>query len=439
MALPAVVAGAAAAVAAAPAVIEAVKKVLDEFERSVVIEVVNLTDETFRVEGAHHDSGGFGTAPPPAVPPRKSVVFSSRSTAPGRGTVGNLRLVSSDLWLGMTWHNAFVGSNEFRSSENGRRAGEFETYATASAGNKKAPFRYVIYYSDLRRIEQMYPRPQKTWYEANQEQLGKAFLAAETASVSWGPNRIDLFHVENGKTTGLIHRWWDGGAWRSENIGASSKRTGLAAASQASDRLDVFYQLEGELWHIGWDGARWDEDKNLGGNLYKSHGPAAVSWARNRLDVFYRGPDNQLVQRYQQNGRWSGEVKLGGLLAGKPTVASWSANRLDVFFRGDDKQLHQIWWDGQRWNNAELGGTLDGDPAAISWGKGRMDVFYRGPGKQLIQRYYENGVWSGEVRLGEGPMQLLGLSAASWAPRRLDLFHTGFDPQSVVWHHWYQG
>jgi hypothetical protein len=51
----------------------------------------------------------------------------------------------------MSWHNPFIGSNEFRSSENGARASEFETFATAGSGNR-ARFTYVVAYRDPTRV-----------------------------------------------------------------------------------------------------------------------------------------------------------------------------------------------------------------------------------------------------------------------------------------------
>jgi hypothetical protein len=183
MAIPEAVAFAVGAVKAAEATIDEVGKALDAFARSVIIEVVNTTDETLRVEGATHSSGGFAKPPPPTIPPRQSVIFTSRTTTALRGAVGNLRLVGDDYWLGMSWHNPVSGSNKFRSSVNGRRASEFLVYAIAGSGNKNAYFPYYVSYSDLGRVQQMYqpapsqkkpikavgrPRPKKTVQDLNE-------------------------------------------------------------------------------------------------------------------------------------------------------------------------------------------------------------------------------------------------------------------------------
>lgn len=150
MAVPAIIGGIAGTIAAGYAVYEAVNKIAQELARSVVIEVKNATDETWRIEGAHHSSGGFGTPPPSVIHPRQSIVFSSRSTI-AVGAVGNLRLVSDRVWLGMSWHNPVVGNNDFRSSENGERGGEFDTIPTVRSGNH-AKFEYTLTYSDPMRV-----------------------------------------------------------------------------------------------------------------------------------------------------------------------------------------------------------------------------------------------------------------------------------------------
>jgi hypothetical protein len=43
---------------------------------------------------------------------------------------------------------------------------------------------------------------------------------------------------------------------------------------------------------MSWEGSRWSNWRNLGGNL--TSGPASVSWNRNRTDVFVRGRNNSM-------------------------------------------------------------------------------------------------------------------------------------------------
>lgn len=165
MALPLVVAGIVAGVAVAPEVIEGVENAFDKvFERSIIYEVTNATAEPLRVEmdGDGHSGGGFGTPPPHVIAPFSAVVFSSR----GHGDVrGSIRLVGEGVWFGMSFSNPWLGSNSLRSSANGQRSAEFKVHAIAGKGNTNARYAYVVYYSDLKRLEQAYEahtRPKST-------------------------------------------------------------------------------------------------------------------------------------------------------------------------------------------------------------------------------------------------------------------------------------
>jgi len=48
---------------------------------------------------------------------------------------------------------------------------------------------------------------------------------------------------------------------------------------------------------ITWNGARWSNWQNLGGNITSE--PAAVSWGPNRIDVFSRSQNNSLIHMWR--------------------------------------------------------------------------------------------------------------------------------------------
>ena len=200
-----------------------------------------------------------------------------------------------------------------------------------------------------------------------------------------------------------------------------SLRSGPAAASWASDRMDVFAAdaATGALVRRSWDGTQWSGYENLGGGIGSGTGPAAVSWETNRIDVFIAGTDAQLWHRSWGGSSWSGWEPLGGVLSSSPTATSWPDGRLDVFGRGTDAQLWHRSWDGSSWSGWEpLGGVLTAAPGATSWGPGRVDVFVRGSGNSLWHKWYAGG-WSGWQSLGG----VLGSapSASSWGVDRIDL------------------
>jgi hypothetical protein len=153
MALPAVIVGIAAAAAAAPEVISAIEKALIALgiQRSCVVEVVNTTNEQLKLTFTNHDSGAFGEAPPPWIEPRSTMVFSSHSTAAGRGAVGSLTLEGDRFALMMDWSNPFIGDNDLDASVSGARAAEFAAYTEAGSGDTNARLRCILSYTDQSR------------------------------------------------------------------------------------------------------------------------------------------------------------------------------------------------------------------------------------------------------------------------------------------------
>ncbi|MCK9930710.1 fibronectin type III domain-containing protein [Frankia sp. Mgl5] len=288
--------------------------------------------------------------------------------------------------------------------------------------------------------------PELTWFQRNNERLGESFLASAVGAVSWGPNRIDVFHGVTGNGKLLGHTWWDGARWNTEArtvLPHGEDVYGFAAASRGLGRLDVFYHSNRQIWHLVFDRDGWHDAYSIGGTPTRPGTQlTAISWGGERLDLFYDGANEHLMQRYNDGAGWSDEVDLGGNVYGaRPSVASWGPNRLDVFHRARDSALHQTWWDGRRWNSTSLGGALLRDVAAVSWGGDRLDIFYQGQGnRRMFQQFFENGRWSGEVDLGAAPVgNLAGLAVASWAPGRLDMFYSSVspDPGLGLWHHWF--
>jgi hypothetical protein len=140
---------------------------------------------------------------------------------------------------------------------------------------------------------------------------------------------------------------------------------------------------------------------------------------RDILQLFYRGTDNSLYTRWRtpvngnpENGSWSGERHLGGILNGDPIAAQVpGTDILQLFYRGTDNSLYTRWrnpetesWSGEQ----HLGGTLNGDPIAAQVpGTDILQLFYRGTDDSLYTRWRnpengnpENGSWFGEQHLG---------------------------------------
>jgi len=85
----------------------------------------------------------------------------------------------------------------------------------------------------------------------------------------------------------------------------------------------------------------WSNWEDLGGVIYGA--PAAASWASNRLDVFVRGTDNHLYHKWW-DGSWHGFESLGGVIVDAPGAVSWGPNRIDVFAPGTNNHMFHKWW-----------------------------------------------------------------------------------------------
>lgn len=103
------------------------------------------------------------------------------------------------------------------------------------------------------------------------------------AAVSWGPDRIDLFTVD--EDAGLVHRVFVSGTWMASESLGGTLASAPAVAAWAVDQLQVFAIFpDGALWNRYWDGTSWHAWESLGGEL--TGAPTASSWVR--------GPDRCL-------------------------------------------------------------------------------------------------------------------------------------------------
>ena len=123
------------------------------------------------------------------------------------------------------------------------------------------------------------------------------------AAVSWGPDRIDLFRVDDDRV--LWHRALIGGEWTAEESLGGPIASAPAVTAWAPDAMEVFAVFaDGALWDRYWDGTSWHPWESLGGELDPGSVPAASSWGPDRLDVFGRGRDGRTWHRWWDGRTW---------------------------------------------------------------------------------------------------------------------------------------
>jgi hypothetical protein len=213
--------------------------------------------------------------------------------------------------------------------------------------------------------------------------------------------------------------------------------------------------VTGHLLQRANQGGTWSSwsDRGAGPGGHGVAAPAVASWGPGRLDVVARDTVTNELLHWWFNGSWHGPERLARTPGGAfvPSMAAWGPNRLDVFAISDRGSLAHAWWDG-RWHaweslGAAPGGVAYKAPAAVaSWDTRRLDVFAAtADGRTLAHRWFDgagSAGWRGPETLaaGTGPdrLPLAGMAAASWAPRRLDVFTTDARNHGLL-HTWYAG
>ena len=275
------------------------------------------------------------------------------------------------------------------------------------------------------------------------ESLGGHTDSPPTA-VAWGPNRLDIFIV--GKDQDLLHKYWDGSSWRPstkdwESLGGRLNPPSVfAATSWGVDRLDIFAVSpdsngKNALWHKSWDGSGWSPEgqlQNLGGDFVGE--PAVTSWGPDRLDVFAVDRENHLLHRHLDVNTWSSWEILGDDFVGTPTAVSWEKNRVDVFaLRASGELFHRFWNAADSaWTNWEnFGNEFKSAVGVTSWSKNRFDIFGLGPSSAYYYKYWDGYQWNPAEKVWyyKGGNFTSAPSVVSWGENRLDIFGVGSDRQ----------
>ena len=193
------------------------------------------------------------------------------------------------------------------------------------------------------------------------------------AAVSWGPNRTDIFAINDDYK--MVHQYWDGTTWLSEweSLSDNEFTDTPTAISWGANRLDIFgveYET-GALLHNVWDGSQWSGWENLGtasATVGFTGTVAATSWSVNRIDIVALGTDGAYYYKFYDGSKWQPSedsfIAKGGSFASSPSVVSWGVDRLDMYGVGSDSMLKHMTWYGSGWypdfaSWETLGGPLE--------------------------------------------------------------------------------
>jgi hypothetical protein len=277
-----------------------------------------------------------------------------------------------------------------------------------------------------------------TWCRASR-QGDAACYDDSPAAASWASNRLDVFWRGNGDDGSLYRRSWNGSVWSSPSSIGGFTSSSPAVVAPASGRLDVFERgANNAVWLRSYNGAAWSGWTSLGGTTYAS--PAASRrYGSTIVDVFMRGANDQLLQRVRTGTTWSGSwVSIGAPPAGArsaPASVSTAPGKVDVFVRGGDGAIWQrtLTTSWGPWVSVGGASPSTSAPAVTSRGANLVDLFVRGTQGQVYQRSYNGTAWSAWINLGGATIS----SPAAVAPSssRIDLWARGPDNalQHRVW------
>jgi M6 family metalloprotease-like protein len=239
-------------------------------------------------------------------------------------------------------------------------------------------------------------------------------LASDPSAVAYGGSNVDIVYL--GKANNVIHTWWNGSRWTTEDLGGWVSGRPTISVAPDGTRMDVFARVGTQLWHRSWAGFKnaWANWEYVGVNVDSD--PVAVSWGRGRIDIFSRA-NNGETRRYSWTGLGNAawrqqlagetfvtEASLGGFAKGLPAVVSQGAGRLDVFVQGGDDQTYRASFNnavaGAKFTNfTAVGGCTYGTPAAAAWGTDRLDLIVRDENSHRVLHNWESAFPSA----GTGP------------------------------------
>jgi hypothetical protein len=128
------------------ATVEAIKAVADllSSDRTVVLEVNNVSNATLHLGPTTHKHGGFSPPPDITIPPMTTKVFGSQSSGVLIGTEGsatyNIDGVNS---FTISWDNPFSGSNSCDDIVEGASKNRYVSFSISGNGNH-AQMRFMI-------------------------------------------------------------------------------------------------------------------------------------------------------------------------------------------------------------------------------------------------------------------------------------------------------
>jgi hypothetical protein len=229
-------------------------------------------------------------------------------------------------------------------------------------------------------------------------------ITSPLASVSWAPNRIDIFALGvNGR---LLHKALNYGSWLPSENSWDEIGSGFTSPpeviSSTSGKLDIFCIKKDRIHYKRWDGSSGSPSKSDWKSMPCSviAPPAVVALSPTQLKVFAVGSNGVMFRWVCENGQQMGQLKQdsSNSFISRPSAVSSGGGRYDIFCVQKDHQLCQKTWTGSEWIPGAdewklLGGYFVAAPTAISRGPGKVEVFCKGEDGEIYHMDMEEEKW----------------------------------------------
>ena len=270
------------------------------------------------------------------------------------------------------------------------------------------------------------------WIGQSMAGPGSAHGVSGLAAASRASDFMDIFWVaENGN---VMHRPYVGHWVNADTVGSgASPHGGMAALSRRPDHVEVWWiGANGSVGDWWWEGAGHNREMAHPGSASPHGGMAAVSRDQDQAEVWWVTTGGGIQHRWYDNdaGTWHGrEFAPEGSAHPRSRIAAVSrqADHMEVFWVASDLHVMHAWWsDGEGWNTGQLAGTGSAAPggglSVVSRAEDHMEVWWVTPDGSIQDRvWFEDHDWA-PVALGARgsddvvPIADAGIRGGAFAP-----------------------
>jgi hypothetical protein len=262
-------------------------------------------------------------------------------------------------------------------------------------------------------------------------------VGGHVTSIQYG-SQLQLFYSD-ATTHDLRHAWWDGAAWHFESLdgaGGGNGRTsnnvagGVISVRQFGSQLQLFYSDDTAhaLRHGWWDGSAW-RFENLDTGLPSATYVASTQYG-STLQVVYAGSGGLLRHAWYDtawhketlDGAGGGSGRTSNNVGDFASILQFGS-QLDVVYQDTtDSSLRHAWWNGAKWSFETLdgsGGNIAGHTnnnvgahIAVLPYAGGLHIWNQDTSTGALRHAWFAGGWHVEIQDGAGSVKYVASTSS---------------------------